>query len=109
MSDPSTTWPAPDPVKLAAQFAEWTRGETLVGRMLANLKTGRLPEVLATAQATAQAATQADGGDASRAEVVAVLAAHWEGWERGTTLPLAVAEGLRDDGLEAFLSGVTDG
>ena len=101
MSDPSTAWPAPDPVKLAAQFAEWTRGETLVGRMLANLKTGRLPEVLA--------ATQAEGGDASRAEAAATLAAHWEGWERGTTLPLAVAEGLRDDGLEAFLSGVTDG
>ncbi|GIT47105.1 MAG: hypothetical protein Ct9H300mP12_16900 [Acidimicrobiales bacterium] len=46
---PADQRPAPDPVKLAGQFAEWTRGETLVGRMLANLKTGRLPEVLAAA------------------------------------------------------------
>ena len=89
--------PAPDPVKLASQFAEWTRGETLVGRMLANLKTGRLPEVLAASV------------DGPRAEAVAVLTAHWEGWEQGTTVPLEVAEGLRDAGLEAFLADPTEG
>ena len=84
-------------MKLASQFAEWTRGETLVGRMLANLKTGRLPEVLAAAL------------DGPRAEAVAVLTAHWEGWEKGTTVPLEVAEGLRDAGLEAFLADPTEG
>ncbi len=84
-------------MKLASQFAEWTRGETLVGRMLANLKTGRLPEVLAAAV------------DGPRGEAVAVLTAHWEGWEQGTTVPLKVAEGLRDAGLEAFLADPTEG
>ncbi|GIS98762.1 MAG: hypothetical protein CM1200mP26_04750 [Acidimicrobiales bacterium] len=73
--------PPPDPVKLAGQFAEWTRGEPLVGRMLANLKTGGLPEVLAPAV------------DGPRAEAAAALTAHWEGWEQGTTVPLEVAEG----------------
>jgi len=94
---PADQRPAPDPVKLADQFAEWTRGETLVGRMLANLKTGRLPEVLAA---------ELDG---PRAEVAATLRVHWEGWEHGTIVPLSVAEGLRDAGLEAFLADPTGG
>ena len=84
--------PAPDSAKLAGQFAEWIRGETLVGRMLANLKTGRLPEVLAAEE------------DGPRAELVAALSVHWNGWERGSIVPLEVAEGLRDAGLEAFLA-----
>ena len=84
--------PAPDYAKLAGQFAEWIRGETLVGRMLANLKTGRLPEVLAAEE------------DGPRAELVAALSVHWNGWERGSIVPLEVAEGLRDAGLEAFLA-----
>ncbi len=65
--------------------------------MLANLKTGRLPEVLAGAV------------DGPRAEAVAALTAHWEAWEQGTTVPLEVAEGLRDAGLEAFLAEPTEG
>ena len=68
-----------------------------MGRMLANLKTGRLPEVLAAAI------------DGPRAEAAAALTAHWEGWEQGTTLPLEVAEGLRDVGLEAFLADPAEG
>ncbi|MEC9000888.1 MAG: hypothetical protein VYC56_11515 [Actinomycetota bacterium] len=92
MSDASATWPAPDPSKLAGQFVEWTRGETLVGRMLANLKTGRLPDLLA------------DAADGPHAETVAAVSVHWQGWEMGTILPLAVAEGLRDAGLEALLA-----
>ena len=106
MTDPSATpidgRPAPDSAKLAGQFAEWTRGETLVGRMLANLKTGRLPEVLAAA------ALAADEGSPD-AEVVAAITEWWQGWERGSIVPLEVAEGLRDAGLEAFLAGSTDG
>ena len=94
---PADQRPAPAPVQLAGQFAEWTRGETLVGRMLANLKTGRLPEVLAAADA------------GPRAEAAAALTAHWEGWEQGTTVPLEVAEGLRDVGLAAFLADLTEG
>ena len=88
----SDAWPAPDPSKLASQFAEWTRGETLVGRMLANLKTGRLPDLLAAA------------ADGPRAEAVAAVSVHWQGWEKGSSVPLRGAEGLRDDGLEALLA-----
>ncbi len=90
-------WPAPDAAKLAGQFAEWTRGETLVGRMLANLKTGRLPDLLAEA------------ADGPHADAVAAVSVHWEGWEKGSIVPLAVAEGLRDDGLEALLAALADG
>ena len=92
---PSGAWPAPDPAKLAGQFAEWIRGEVLVGRMLANLKTGRLPHLLAEAAVGPHAAA------------VAAVSAHWQGWERGTTVPLVVAEGLRDDGLKALLDALS--
>ncbi|HAQ23217.1 MAG TPA: hypothetical protein DGF10_01785 [Acidimicrobiaceae bacterium] len=92
MTDYSAAWPAPDAAKLAAQFAEWTAGETLVGRMLSNLKTGRLPDLLS------------DAADGPHSDAVATVSAHWQGWEQGTVVPLVVAEGLRDDGLEALLA-----
>jgi hypothetical protein len=38
--------PPPDPEKLLAQWMEWERGETPPGRVMANLKTGGLPELL---------------------------------------------------------------
>jgi hypothetical protein len=38
--------PPPDPRKLLAQWEEWERGETPPGRVMANLKTGGLPELL---------------------------------------------------------------
>jgi hypothetical protein len=88
--------PEADSKKLAGQFDEWLRGETLVGRMLANLKTGRLPEAL-------DAVVNGSGGKPAEA-----LAEVWNTWERGTELPLAVAEGLRDGGLAEFLVGVGD-
>jgi hypothetical protein len=36
----------PDPEKLLAWWSEWERGETAPGRVMANLKTGGLPELL---------------------------------------------------------------
>ena len=83
--------PAPDPVKLAGQFAEWVRGETLPGRMLANLKTGRMPEVLAAA------------GDGATG-----LVELWQGWERGKVVPLEVAQGLADGGLVDLLGDLAE-
>ena len=83
--------PAPDPAKLAGQFAEWVRGETLPGRMLANLKTGRLPEVLAAA------------GDGATG-----LAELWQGWERGKVVPPEVAQGLADGGLVDLLGDLAE-
>ncbi len=38
--------PPSDPAKLLASWMEWERGETPPGRVLANLKTGGLREVL---------------------------------------------------------------
>ena len=38
--------PPPDPVKLLAQWMEWERGETTPGRVMANLKTGGLRDLL---------------------------------------------------------------
>jgi len=38
--------PKPDPAKLLAQWNEWETGETPPGRVISNLKTGGLPELL---------------------------------------------------------------
>lgn len=38
--------PPPDPVKLLSWWEEWERGETTPGKVIANLKTGGLPELL---------------------------------------------------------------
>lgn len=40
--------PPPNPAKLLDQWMEWERGETTPGRVLANLKTGGMPELLQT-------------------------------------------------------------
>jgi len=38
--------PAPDPAKLLAEWMEWETGETPPGRVMSNLKTGGLRELL---------------------------------------------------------------
>ena len=38
--------PGPDASKLLEQWMEWERGEETPGRVLANLKTGGMPELL---------------------------------------------------------------
>ena len=38
--------PPPDPVKLLAQWMAWERGEETPGRVMANLKTGGLRDLL---------------------------------------------------------------
>ena len=38
--------PAPDPQKLLSQWGEWERGETPPGKVLANLKTSGMRELL---------------------------------------------------------------
>ena len=49
--------PPPDPAKLLASWMEWERGETPPGRVISNLKTGGLRELLEQLAAQAQAAT----------------------------------------------------
>jgi hypothetical protein len=48
--------PPPDPAKLLAQWMEWERGETPPGRVMSNLKTGGLRELLEEIVAAASAA-----------------------------------------------------
>ena len=48
--------PATDPVKLLEHWMEFEKGETPPGRVLANLKTGGLREVLEHLASEAQAA-----------------------------------------------------
>jgi hypothetical protein len=38
--------PPPDPAKLLAHWMEWERGETPPGRVMTNLKTGGLRDLL---------------------------------------------------------------
>jgi len=38
--------PSPDPAKLLEQWMEWERGETPPGRVMSNLKTGGLRDLL---------------------------------------------------------------
>ena len=40
--------PPPDPQKLLAFWMEWERGETPPGRVMSNLKTGGLRDILET-------------------------------------------------------------
>ena len=58
--------PVPDPEKLLAAWMEWETGENTPGRVMANLKTGGLPDLL-EAIIAAKAAT-ASGVDAGSAE-----------------------------------------
>ncbi len=39
--------PPPDPAKLLAYWNEWESGETTPGRVMANLKTAGMPQLLA--------------------------------------------------------------
>ncbi len=48
--------PPPEPAKLLAAWMEWERGETPPGRVMSNLKTGGMREVLENLVAQAEAA-----------------------------------------------------
>ncbi len=59
--------PPPEPAKLLEAWMEWERGEAPPGRVMSNLKTGGMREVLEllVAQAEAAAATAVDAGSPS--------------------------------------------
>lgn len=59
---PGMETPPPDPAKLLAHWMEWERGETPPGRVMSNLKTGGLRDVLeALVAQSAPAGTAEDG------------------------------------------------
>ena len=49
--------PTPDPAKLLADWMEWERGETTPGRVMADLKTAGLRDVLEHLAAEATSST----------------------------------------------------
>jgi hypothetical protein len=51
--------PPPDPEKLLSQWMEWEKGETPPGRVIANLKTGGLRDLLEALVAAKEQAAQA--------------------------------------------------
>lgn len=53
--------PPPDPQKLLAQWMEWERGETPPGRVMSNLKTGGLRQLLEQLAAPANQAASPTG------------------------------------------------
>jgi hypothetical protein len=55
--------PAPDPAKLLESWMEWERGDALPGRVMSNLKTGGLRELLEDLVATRDAARRLDKED----------------------------------------------
>jgi hypothetical protein len=60
--------PPPDPAKLLDQWMEWERGEATPGRVMANMKTGGLRDLLEAAiAARANAAASAAATDEATA------------------------------------------
>jgi hypothetical protein len=55
--------PPPDPVKLLESWMEWERGETPPGRVMSNLKTGGLRDLL-EALVAGRAPVERDGAGA---------------------------------------------
>lgn len=53
--------PPPDPAKLLAWWMEWERGETPPGRVMSNLKTGGLRDLLEELVATISATSTEAG------------------------------------------------
>ena len=69
--------PPPDPAKLLDEWMEWERGETTPGRVMANLKTGGLRDLLEALVATGTAGSGDEGGAGSAGTDVVAEAA-WE-------------------------------
>jgi hypothetical protein len=60
--------PPPDPAKLLEAWMEWERGDTPPGRVISNLKTGGLRDLLEELSAGKDQAASAAGGDESAAD-----------------------------------------
>lgn len=89
--------PPADPAKLLSSLGEWEVGETPPGRVVSNLKTGGLRDLLehaATAEGTPEASDPTEA-----------LAA-WMEWESGQTPPAAVMTRLHECGLRPLLEAL---
>jgi hypothetical protein len=72
--------PPPEPAKLLEEWMEWERGDELPGRVMSNLKKGRLPDILVAHD------------DGPYLDI-------WREWEKGKTVPQDVLTRLREAGL----------
>jgi len=64
----------PDPVKLLNAWMEWERGENPPGRVMSNLKTAGMRELLEDLAANVAEPESANGGPAAESEPPAVEA-----------------------------------
>lgn len=70
--------PPPDPKKLLVSWMEWERGDATPGRVMANLKTGGMRELLESLAAEApQAADEASSPQEAAGEVGPEVVANW--------------------------------
>jgi hypothetical protein len=90
--------PPADPSKLLASWAEWETGETPPGRVVSNLKTGGLRDVLDHVGTTADAAPEG----VAPAEALEA----WMEWEGGQTPPGPVMERLHAAGVRPLLEAL---
>ncbi len=87
--------PPADPAKLLSSWTEWETGETPPGRVVSNLKTGGLRDVL-------DHVGTAEGAPPDGVEPAEALAA-WMEWEGGETPPGPVMTRLHEAGVRALL------
>jgi len=87
--------PPADPSKLLASWNEWETGETPPGRVVSNLKTGGLRDVLDHVGTTPDVAPEG---------VMAAEALEaWMEWEAGATPPAPVMTRLHESGVRTLL------
>ncbi len=93
--------PPADPAKLLSVWGEWETGETTAGRVMSNLKTAGLRDVLE--HLAADAGTHAPGG----ADATKLLAA-WMEWETGVTVPATVMGTMADAGARGLFDALAE-
>jgi hypothetical protein len=91
--------PPADPAKLLSAWTEWETGETPPGRVMSNLKTGGMRDVLDHVGTTADVAPE----DVQPAEALDA----WMGWETGQTAPGPVMTALHEAGVRSLLEHLT--
>ena len=88
--------PPADPSKLLSSWSEWETGENPPGRVMSNLKTGGLRDVLDH--------VGTDAAPAPEGVQPAEALEAWMEWEGGQTPPGPVMERLHAAGLKALLA-----
>lgn len=91
--------PPADPAKLLASFEAWESEESTAGRVVSDLKTGGLRDIVEHLAADPDASAP-EGTD------VTDMLAVWMEWETGNRPPLPLLETLRDDGVRPLLEGL---